>query len=150
MPKEEHSGQDSRPLDVKGIKPAVYLLSSHPHHRMYPTPCPSSPWETRLKQSQDPCKFLKFSSEGLAIQVTMTLLVIKVVSFSSSQLILMQPSFHKHSQKLFLGNLIILNKQNILKCYLDQNEVLDIDRRCFHNTFKILNTHKVSQFKDLN
>ena len=72
----------------------------------------------------------------------MTLLVIKVVSFSSSQLLLMQPSFHKHSQKPFLGNIIILNKQNILKCYLDRNEVLDIDRRCFHNTFKILNTHK--------
>ena len=78
----------------------------------------------------------------------MTLLAIKVVSFSSSQLILTQTSFHEHSQKLFLGNLIILNKQSILKCYLDWNEVLDIDRRCFH-TFKILNTHKVSQLKDL-
>ena len=79
----------------------------------------------------------------------MILLAIKVVSFSSSQMILTQTSFHEHSQKLFLGNLIILNKQSILKCYLDWNEVLDIDRRCFHNTFKILNTRKVSQFKDL-
>ena len=57
----------------------------------------------------------------------MILLAIKVVSFSSSQMILTQTSFHEHSQKLFLGNLIILNKQSILKCYLDWNEVLDID-----------------------
>ena len=132
MPKEELSAQDSRPPDVKGIKPAFHLLSSHPHHRMYPTPTspphpPSSPWETGLKHSQDPCKLLKFSSEGLAIQVTMTLLAIRLVSFSSSQLILTQTSFHEHSQKLFLENLIIVNKKTILKCYLEWNEVLNID-----------------------
>lgn len=75
--------------------------------------------------SQAPCEFLKTSLKGVLGLRTVILLALVSHCFpSSSECSLI---FINTLQKLFPGNIIALNKQNILRCYLERNQILNID-----------------------